>query len=219
MRHLLTSLALLATFAVAGQSNPILPSYNPDVNGDGYIAIVDVLEVLLNYGEAFEAAAVWCTDSSAVTVQVEPDGAPFAWADCANACRQLNGDWTLPEDDEASWVLEQSDAGRVFVSSRQVGSSDTYDFVWYDPAGGGWTEYGDAGYSWDFTENPVDCFCVSRLQPSVEYDLCQTTYGNPDGVFEACVNEKLQSGWNLLGGTSIGGNSPALVQGFWRYSD
>lgn len=48
MRHLLTSLALLATFAAAGQST--MP-WNPDANDDSYVGATDMLSTLAVYGQ------------------------------------------------------------------------------------------------------------------------------------------------------------------------
>ena len=48
MKHLLTSLALLATFAAAGQST--MP-WNPDANDDSYIGATDMLSTLAVYGQ------------------------------------------------------------------------------------------------------------------------------------------------------------------------
>ena len=45
MRHLLTSLALLATFAAAGQTANPFP-YNPDADADGWISVNDLLSLL-----------------------------------------------------------------------------------------------------------------------------------------------------------------------------
>lgn len=50
MRHLLTSLALLATFAAAGQST--MP-YNPDADDDSYIGATDLLGLLPLFGQQF----------------------------------------------------------------------------------------------------------------------------------------------------------------------
>jgi hypothetical protein len=51
MRHLLTSLALLATIAAAGQVDGFQLPYNPDVEPDGFIGINDVLAILPLYGQ------------------------------------------------------------------------------------------------------------------------------------------------------------------------
>lgn len=48
MRHLLTSLALLATFAAAAQST--MP-WNPDANDDSYVGASDMLSTLAVYGQ------------------------------------------------------------------------------------------------------------------------------------------------------------------------
>jgi len=50
MRYLLTSLALLATFAAAGQST--MP-YNPDADDDSYIGATDLLGLLPLFGQQF----------------------------------------------------------------------------------------------------------------------------------------------------------------------
>ena len=65
MRHLLTSLALLATFAAAGQNT--MP-YNPDADDDSYIGVADILGLLPLYGQQFGI------DSS---LTCDYDGTPF----------------------------------------------------------------------------------------------------------------------------------------------
>lgn len=64
MRHLLTSLALLATFAASAQSMP----YNPDANDDGYIGSPDLLSFLPLFGSQVGI------DSS---LTCDYDGTPF----------------------------------------------------------------------------------------------------------------------------------------------
>ena len=44
MRHILTSLALFATFAAAGQTTNPFP-YNPDADADGWISVNDLLSL------------------------------------------------------------------------------------------------------------------------------------------------------------------------------
>lgn len=59
MRHLLTSLALIATFAAAGQTTNPFP-YNPDADADGYIMVGDLLELLPFFADEFEVdSANW----------------------------------------------------------------------------------------------------------------------------------------------------------------
>ena len=48
MRHVMTSLALLATFAAAAQST--MP-WNPDANDDSYVGATDMLSTLAVYGQ------------------------------------------------------------------------------------------------------------------------------------------------------------------------
>ena len=52
MRHLLTSLALLATFAADGQVEVVYP-YNPDGNADSVISAPDLLDLLPIFGGTF----------------------------------------------------------------------------------------------------------------------------------------------------------------------
>ena len=212
MKHFLTFLAFCAANPTHAQSALVPPAYNPDVNGDGYIAIVDVLEVLLNYGDAFAAPAVWCSDSSALAIELVPDNIPYSWADCANACRTLNGDWTLPQGNEASWVLGLSDIEKVFIETDKIYSGDSYDFAVKDAQG--WTEFSYTSYSSNFYDYPVDCFCVTRIQPAIEYTYCEDDWAQ----FQVCVNEKIAEGWIPLGGMAQFSYSDAM-QAFWRYSE
>ena len=69
MRHLLTSLALLATFAAAGQTTNPFP-YNPDADADGWISVNDLLSLLAIFTSEFTPEA-WETDS--LSAGVGPD--------------------------------------------------------------------------------------------------------------------------------------------------
>ena len=51
MRHLLTSLALLATFAAAGQGVYTYPQWNPDANYSGFIEASDLLSMLTVFSQ------------------------------------------------------------------------------------------------------------------------------------------------------------------------
>lgn len=53
MRHLLTSLALLATFAAVGQGVYTYPQWNPDANYSGFIEASDLLSMLTVFGQPF----------------------------------------------------------------------------------------------------------------------------------------------------------------------
>jgi hypothetical protein len=70
MRHLLTSLALLATFAAAGQVEVVYP-YNPDGNADSVISAPDLLDLLPIFGGTFTPEEITVNGEGLSTVLEE----------------------------------------------------------------------------------------------------------------------------------------------------
>jgi hypothetical protein len=113
MRHILTSLALLATFAAVGQST--MP-YNPDADDDSYIGVADILGLLPLYGQQFGI------DSS---LTCDYDGTPFE--------QILGGIWDgtiIVDSIRAQYHLE--DSAQVFMPGcpEPVWESASFEATW-----------------------------------------------------------------------------------------
>ena len=83
MRHLLTSLALLATFTAAGQTANPFP-YNPDADADGWISVNDLLSLLSIFTMEFTPES-WETDSLSAAVVLNGNINYFASSDVLDA--------------------------------------------------------------------------------------------------------------------------------------
>ena len=220
MKHLLTLVALLISSLAMGQF-PNLP-YNPDDNGDGLIGVADLQTLLANYGSEFASAVVSEDGESAIVYMGE-----MAFPPCALACRSLPGMW-----ETASTV----DLGLVW---NEVYSTGIDNFTWLKPSSGSNVPgllvsqdessyvYHEAISEYKFIARQARCYCAVKQLPRVEYDWCYGSSGSNDpntamteclNEVKECANEKLASGWQLLGTTQAGSPS-RYVQALWRWAE
>jgi hypothetical protein len=212
MRHLLTSLALLATFAAAGQVDGFQLPYNPDVEPDGFIGINDVLAILPLYGQEYSSSDLAVNaDSSSMLIYV----GEMNYATCAHHCKHLlANNWRLAELEDLGvdyywaqsyepWVSRTDPMiNSGFVSSNQA------PFLRDD---------GDLGGLSSF--NVVKgCICATHERRQIQYTACSDggSYANY-GMIEACISEKLQEGWYPLGPLQLG--TSTVAQSFWRWAE
>lgn len=94
MRHILTSLALLVTFAAAGQTANPFP-YNPDADADGWISVNDLLSLLAIFTTEFTPES-WETDSLSAALVLN---GTMNFFECKNACNKLEGKWRMADID------------------------------------------------------------------------------------------------------------------------
>ena len=68
----------------------------------------------------------------------------------------------------------------------------------------------------------MQCFCVTRELRKVEYDFCRGSGNNGLVALEnlkSCVDEKLQSGWQLLGPSRDADREDVFIQALWRWAE
>jgi len=94
MKYLITTLAILATFAAAGQTANPFP-YNPDADADGWISVNDLLSLLSIFTTEFTPES-WETDSLSAAVVLN---GTMNFFECKNACNKLEGKWRMADID------------------------------------------------------------------------------------------------------------------------
>ncbi len=203
MRYLITLLFAALSLNAVGQVEYPFP-YNPDVNSDGYIGINDLMELLSIYGEEFGSDQLFYSDTEAIL-----DLGIMYYGECVFQCSQLQGDWKVADiegigqfrDDLQNnmyWNDLTPNGGKLPVISK-----DTFS----------------AGFTFGDNNEYYSCACLTRVQPAIEYTYCITAYGNDNNYIQTCIDQKLSDGWLPVGGMSIGSNSPALTQAFWRLAE
>lgn len=203
MKNFVTLMLCFLTLSLTAQDEYPFP-YNPDVNSDGYIGINDLMELLSIYGEEFGSDQLFYSDTEAML-----DLGIMYYGECVFQCSQLQGDWK---------VADIEGIGK-FKDDLQN------DIYWNDltPNGGKLPVINKDTFSTGFTfgdnNEYYSCACLTRVQPAIEYTYCITAYGNDNNYIQTCIDQKLSDGWLPIGGMSIGSNSPALSQAFWRLAD
>ena len=169
MRHLLTSLALLATFAAAGQTANPFP-YNPDVDADGWISVNDLLSLLAIFTTEFTPDS-WETDSLSAAVVLNGN---ISYFECQRACHELEGHWRMADMDAFGkhWNLVVGENANHWVNSNSsLGSHDYNEF--FEINGNGSI----------YSVNSVDlsqgkkCMCYLQSSPFVPDVLTSETAG------------------------------------------
>jgi uncharacterized protein YjbI with pentapeptide repeats len=102
MRQLLTSLALLATFAAAGQVEVVYP-YNPDGNADSVISAPDLLDLLPIFGGAFTPEEVTVNGEGLSTVLDELQSAVDSLSIVASQSSAATGGLSLGHTEVLGW--------------------------------------------------------------------------------------------------------------------
>lgn len=232
MRHLLACLAILAAFNVGAQTETSNFPYNPDSDGDGFVGVADILELLNSFGQAFQVQITLNSDSTSA-IYFPPSGSTLAFlytwhTNCVALCDSLPGPWRIMSSMGFAQHLS------VIQDSIDIGGSSTF-----------WTLDLDSRIA-DFTENSVQlpmtriysnssegaydsanrafpettsygvisaCLCELRQRPRVEYTQC---VGGLENVLD-CVEEKTQQGWYPLDLIPFGSNS--VLQTMWRWED
>lgn len=215
MRHVLTSLALFATFAAAGQVNGFQLPYNPDVEPDGFIGVGDILELLVLFGNQFSPENVYVNvDSSHVAL----NQGQMNFFECSAECASLEGSWRMANELDFGFVWEGLPVDQYFW----LNNSD-YHY------GNGYTGTGTVirknpsninGYS-KLEDGDVHCLCATRERPKVEYlvlDPMESIYNDSAVEFEPWLNDKAQEGWRLMP-TPAGYAEPGTWVVLWRWAE
>ena len=225
MRHLLTSLAILATFAAAGQVDGFQLPYNPDVEPDGYIGTADLLELLTVFGDEFSSdELIVSTDSSSLIVYVGDVTA----IGCLSFCANLEGNWRVitpvdivqhlgqlalspvdgcPESWEGHmWV------NKGFVTDDWKQNGYRLSTQYRHPVNGK-PPFVDCENGSADLEQELECWCATQERPRVEYTQC---IGDGEYILN-CVQEKTQQGWYPLDLIPFGSNN--MIQTLWRWAE
>ena len=126
MKYLITTLAILATFAAAGQTTNPFP-YNPDADADGWISVNDLLSLLSIFTSEFTPES-WETDSLSAAVVLNGN---INYFECQRACHELEGHWRMADMDAFGkhWNLVAGENANHWVNSNSsLGSHDYNEF-------------------------------------------------------------------------------------------
>ena len=214
----LVALTMCALSLGAAAQFPSLP-YNPDENGDGLIGVADLQALLANYGSEF-ASAVVSEDGESAIVYVGDMWFP----QCEYACEQLPGFWQMPKLGDLTPVLSDilwPSFGPPVQTWLRTPTESFTTFYYVESANTTVVENTNLPFV-----SPMRCYCAAQQLPRVEYSYCLADgaatnvngSGNEAALFQACCDDKVESGWFPLGGITKG-NSQAAGQAFWRWAE
>jgi len=203
---------LLFTGQIQAQT-PVEFPYNPDFDGDDFIGVLDLVELLALYETTFSEENLYLSeDSSGAVINL----GQMAYPQCAYQCSNLPGKWRVA-------LLE--DLGMVWDSLLTIapgiswlggtGSQLEISYVSTTPTS---TMYVPTAINGMIASSSSQnhCLCAIREMKPVEVSYCTGNYAM-SGSFELpCVDEKLSEGWLPLGGLSI--SSGKGTQTFWRWA-
>jgi hypothetical protein len=201
---------LLFTGQIQAQT-PVEFPYNPDFDGDDFIGVLDLVELLALYETTFSEENLYLSEDSAGAVI---NLGQMAYPQCAYQCSNLPGKWrvALLEDLGMVWdSLMVMAPGSSWLGG--TGLEQEISFVNASPIS---TMYYPLPGNQISVALPNHCLCAIREMKPVEVSYC-IGYYPMSGSFELpCVDEKLSEGWLLLGGLSI--SSGKGTQTFWRWA-
>ncbi len=202
---------LLFTGQIQAQT-PVEFPYNPDFDGDDFIGVLDLVELLALYETTFSEENLYLSeDSSGAVINL----GQMAYPQCAYQCSNLPGKWRVA-------LLE--DLGMVWDSLLTIapgiswlggtGSQREFSFI---NVSSPYTSYTPTSQmDTNILGTNQNCLCAIREMKPVEVSYCTGNYAM-SGSFELpCVDEKLSEGWLPLGGLSI--SSGKGTQAFWRWA-
>jgi hypothetical protein len=198
---------LLFTGQIQAQT-PVEFPYNPDFDGDDFIGVLDLVELLALYETTFSEENLYLSeDSSGAVINL----GQMAYPQCAYQCSNLPGKWRVA-------LLE--DLGMVWDSlltmapgSSWLGGTGSQQGISYMVTSTSTFRTTDIIQNYPNSQN--HCLCAIREMKPVEVSYCTGNYAM-SGSFELpCVDEKLSEGWLPLGGLSI--SSGKGTQTFWRW--
>ncbi len=207
MKHLLT-LCLALVSAASWAQVTSLP-YNSDWNNNGIIEVVDLMQLLSDYGELFSSAVVSEDEESAIVYMGQ-----YRWSKCVYTCEQLPGIWRLPRLSDLHPVYSEVDLSSSETWIRSSNNS-AVELLWF--RGSNNTVETEASDAYG-----KRCYCASKQMPRVEYDYCAQAGGNYIEALQnlkPCIDQKLSEGWQLAGPTQNGAREDIYLQSFWRYSE
>ena len=215
MKHLLTLTALLVSTAIFAQL-PTMP-WNPDENGDQFVGLTDLLELLAVYGQEFENAIVSEDGESAIMYMGD-----LEYPLCALACRNLPGMWSLPNMEDLGLVWDEVNPAQDYVYAYTwLNSSESgeHAFAWYysNPTNSG-ARLVETANNLNPNGSGMRCYCAARQMPRVEYKVCAN---NDLSSFIACADSWVAAGWYPLDyGPQFKTTSDIRYsQAFWRWAE
>ena len=204
MKHLATLVTLFLSCTMLAQG-PVEFPWNPDSDGDDFIGVNDLMALLGEFDSVFSEEGLYLSEDSLSAMY---NSGPQNFFECHMACRNLPGQWRMPELSE------------VFVVNQEMWLNSTLG----DMAINGEPHFinNSGRISHTYSDHAIGCFCVTKERPKVQYSYCYATQGY--GTLEDCANTKAELGWYPLGGigTSTNTNEPDgvhLVQAFWRWAE
>lgn len=221
-------IASLVPLILVGQSGIVEFPYNPDSDGDDWIGVVDLLDLLGLYESSFVEDGLYLDESN--TAALYYTGIQ-SFGMCHASCSDLPGKWRM---------MGMDDWSRFHVQVEQEVSQN--EFAWLREQGWPPDSFGDpllavarhSNSGWQkgqltmvSLEDMTNCFCAAKERPKVEYSYCQWTQTSEDQSFMDCCNEKVSNGWYPLGGISgvarRSSSASSYVidesQAFWRWVD
>ena len=205
MNHFFTLLFAASCLTAVGQTEYPYP-YNPDGNNDGYIGLVDLLDLLTSYGQEFTPEELAFTDEAAII-----DLGPMFFGRCIVECSKLEGDWKV-SDIEGIGAFEEElvPNGYYWTESIQnggVGGSSTYRLPVIQN-----TNFQTAlvNESSDFF-----CACLTRAYPQLDYECLDV----PHSEYESAAQELIDQGFLPVGGPTNHGGANKYFGCFWRWAE
>ena len=218
MKHLIT--LYLALVSVASWSQlPSLP-YNSDWNNNGIIEVVDLMQLLSDYGELFSSAVISENEESAIIYMGD-----MPYPHCEYSCSQLPGFWRMPQlkdlvpvwsevfnaNAPITWLYGHQEAFLEFSGAanfpvfRGHSNSSSSTLVTHWPASSG-------------VYQNYRCYCTAKQMPRVEYTACASN--DYDGLI-SCASNMVAAGWYPLDhGPQFKTTSEIRYsQAFWRWVD
>jgi hypothetical protein len=202
MRQFLTMFLIALTSTLSAQSDYYLP-YNPDSNEDGYVYLIDLLDLLSVFGSEYSPQD-FSSDSTSAILNL----GPLQYAYCLAAIHQLESNWTLMPikavglyPDELTSISNESSQTFAWCDPKvdvfQVGyaSSISVPAISLISYSAGYQDFSSGQLS--LQSSSAQYLCIAYIEASrsiIDYIWCSTT---------SCVNQKLTEGYVPYGG--VGG--------------
>ena len=234
MKRILTLIVCAVSLNAVGQVPNYLP-YNPDFDGDSWIGINDLLNVLSVYAAEWENGELLLnSDTTSALLFV----GELYRHECYSACIGLEGQWSVAEQNDFmahTSSLESFYNKPMLMMSSEYGSRDG---VWTGTGDwkldarslqGSMSEDGLIVSSHPFSTNVVvtdplnqglssydrnefqqDCWCSTVGRPRAEYSVVDAG----SGTWNEILNSMAEEGWLLLPQGPFGNQIT-----FWRWAD
>ena len=204
MKHLTTLCALLLSCTMLAQG-PVEFPWNPDSDGDDFIGVNDLMALLGEFDSVFSEEGLYLSEDSLSAMYF---AGTHVYMNCLKTCADLPGRWQMPRLEDVHiapqemWLRTNQDE-LYFTQSRHQAK---YVLNGAGEIASGWTNAS------------LNCFCVTKERPKVEYSYCDGEDPS-DMAFTLCINEKLAAGWYPLSGFPMEHSVQAASGGSVIYHD